>query len=168
MQLVILFILLLHVLPVLCEHWLQQVLFSLGYRLHVLLSLVSIPILLFFPGISRRYPHTIKNFAQCHRGMEHFLVIPYSSYNSGSTLVHRRIPVSKLAHYIISSHGIHSSHHFLTSSSAAKKREEEVQQNVGIFQRFKNASKEYGKVLIGVHCVTSAVWFGMFYCVAAK
>ena len=33
----------------------------------------------------------------------------------------------------------------------------------GVFARFKLAYKEYGKVLIGVHVVTSCVWFGGFY-----
>lgn len=34
---------------------------------------------------------------------------------------------------------------------------------LGLIQRFKEAYKEYGKVLVGVHGVTSAVWFGSFY-----
>ena len=33
----------------------------------------------------------------------------------------------------------------------------------GIFARFKVAYREYGKVLIGIHLVTSSVWFGAFY-----
>jgi len=33
----------------------------------------------------------------------------------------------------------------------------------GIILRFKEAYKEYGKVLVGVHAVTSTVWFGSFY-----
>ena len=36
----------------------------------------------------------------------------------------------------------------------------------GIVQRFKDAYKEYGKILIGVHLVTSIGWFGGFYYMA--
>ena len=42
------------------------------------------------------------------------------------------------------------------------------EENVGIFQRFKNAYKEYGKVLVGVHVATSTVWFGAFYYAAVR
>lgn len=42
----------------------------------------------------------------------------------------------------------------------------ESSKKVSLFQRFKNAYKEYGKVLIGVHLATSVVWFGSFYYVA--
>lgn len=41
-----------------------------------------------------------------------------------------------------------------------------VEQNLTIFQRFKKAYKEHGKVLIGVHLVTSTFWFGSFYYLA--
>ena len=40
------------------------------------------------------------------------------------------------------------------------------QQSPGLFQRFKDAYKEYGKVLIGVHAVTSCMWYGGFYYMA--
>ena len=55
---------------------------------------------------------------------------------------------------------------FVTNKPDSKEPAQE--QSVSIFQRFKNAYKEYGKVLIGVHCVTSAGWFGMFYYAATK
>ncbi|VDK84851.1 unnamed protein product [Dibothriocephalus latus] len=35
-----------------------------------------------------------------------------------------------------------------------------------LMQRFKQAYKVYGKVLIVVHGITSAAWLGAFYCVA--
>ncbi|KAK3576372.1 hypothetical protein CHS0354_018920 [Potamilus streckersoni] len=41
------------------------------------------------------------------------------------------------------------------------------EQKDSIFQRFKKAYKEHGKVLIGVHLVTSAVWFISFYYAAS-
>jgi hypothetical protein len=58
---------------------------------------------------------------------------------------------------------------FSLGSSPDKKPDEK---SVGIFQRFKNAYKnaykEYGKVMFGVHLATSAVWYGMFYYAALK
>ncbi|GAB1610470.1 protein FAM210A-like [Argonauta hians] len=41
--------------------------------------------------------------------------------------------------------------------------EKEPPKPKSIIQRFKQAYKEHGKVLIGVHLATSAVWFGSFY-----
>lgn len=40
--------------------------------------------------------------------------------------------------------------------------------SMGLFQRFKKTFKQYGKVLIPVHLVTSSVWFGTFYYAAMK
>lgn len=37
-----------------------------------------------------------------------------------------------------------------------------------IFQRFKQAYKEHGKILVGVHLATSLVWAGSFYYAASK
>ncbi|XP_067651466.1 uncharacterized protein C18orf19 homolog A-like [Haliotis asinina] len=37
-----------------------------------------------------------------------------------------------------------------------------------VFQRFRKTYKEHGKILIGVHCVTSVVWFGSFYMAAVS
>lgn len=48
-------------------------------------------------------------------------------------------------------------------SSAAEVVPEEQQ---SVFQRFKKAYKEHGKVLIAVHVATSIVWFGSFYTAA--
>ncbi|XP_015213234.1 uncharacterized protein C18orf19 homolog A [Lepisosteus oculatus] len=38
----------------------------------------------------------------------------------------------------------------------------------GLYQRFKKTFKQYGKVMIPVHLVTSTVWFGSFYYAAMK
>lgn len=38
----------------------------------------------------------------------------------------------------------------------------------GLVQRFKKTFKQYGKVLIPVHLVTSSIWFGTFYYAAMK
>ncbi|XP_036395788.1 uncharacterized protein C18orf19 homolog B [Megalops cyprinoides] len=40
--------------------------------------------------------------------------------------------------------------------------------SIGLFQRFKKTFKQYGKVMIPVHLVTSSVWFGTFYYSAMK
>ncbi|CAJ1061477.1 uncharacterized protein C18orf19 homolog A-like [Xyrichtys novacula] len=40
--------------------------------------------------------------------------------------------------------------------------------SIGLFQRFKRTFKQYGKVMIPVHLVTSSVWFGTFYYAAMK
>lgn len=40
--------------------------------------------------------------------------------------------------------------------------------SMGLFQRFKKTFKQYGKVLIPVHLVTSSLWFGTFYYAAMK
>ncbi|KAJ1190826.1 hypothetical protein NDU88_000145 [Pleurodeles waltl] len=37
-----------------------------------------------------------------------------------------------------------------------------------LFQRFKRTFKQYGKVMIPVHLVTSTIWFGSFYYAAMK
>lgn len=40
--------------------------------------------------------------------------------------------------------------------------------SIGLYQRFKKTFKQYGKVMIPVHLVTSSVWFGTFYYAAMK
>ncbi|KAG7335984.1 hypothetical protein KOW79_000677 [Hemibagrus wyckioides] len=40
--------------------------------------------------------------------------------------------------------------------------------SIGLYQRFKKTFKQYGKVMVPVHLVTSTVWFGTFYYAAMK
>ncbi|XP_023668960.1 uncharacterized protein C18orf19 homolog B-like [Paramormyrops kingsleyae] len=40
--------------------------------------------------------------------------------------------------------------------------------SIGLVQRFKKTFKQYGKVMIPVHLLTSCVWFGSFYYAAMK
>lgn len=40
--------------------------------------------------------------------------------------------------------------------------------SISLVQRFKKTFKQYGKVMIPVHLVTSTVWFGSFYYAAMK
>ncbi|CDI98050.1 protein of unknown function DUF1279 [Echinococcus multilocularis] len=51
-------------------------------------------------------------------------------------------------------------------SPSKKKSEAESEKSIPLVQRFKNAYKIYGKVLIVVHGVTSAAWLGLFYLIA--
>jgi len=49
------------------------------------------------------------------------------------------------------------------TKTVAKAGEEKPEEKMGIFQRFKVAYKQHGKILIGVHLATSTVWFGSFW-----
>ncbi|KAL5103299.1 hypothetical protein TcWFU_009636 [Taenia crassiceps] len=51
-------------------------------------------------------------------------------------------------------------------STPEKKPEVESEKSISLVQRFKNAYKVYGKVLIVVHGVTSVAWLGLFYLIA--
>lgn len=46
-----------------------------------------------------------------------------------------------------------------TSSSAVAEESEKL----SVLQRFKRTYKKHGKILVGVHIVTSLVWYGSFY-----
>ena len=48
----------------------------------------------------------------------------------------------------------------------SEKPGEEEEKKISLVQRFKNAYKVYGKVLILVHGVTSVAWLGLFYLIA--
>ncbi|XP_030638466.1 uncharacterized protein C18orf19 homolog B [Chanos chanos] len=59
-----------------------------------------------------------------------------------------------------------------TEEGAATQASAEVDplqdKSIGLYQRFKKTFKQYGKVMIPVHLVTSTVWFGTFYYAAMK
>uniref|UniRef100_A0A8C0ZN95 Protein FAM210A n=1 Tax=Castor canadensis TaxID=51338 RepID=A0A8C0ZN95_CASCN len=59
-----------------------------------------------------------------------------------------------------------------TSQGTPSEKKEEPEplqdKSMSLYQRFKKTSRQYGKVLIPVHLVTSGVWFGTFYCAAIK
>lgn len=40
--------------------------------------------------------------------------------------------------------------------------------SISLYQRFKRTFRQYGKVLIPVHLITSGIWFGTFYYAAMK
>ncbi|XP_004470070.3 protein FAM210A isoform X2 [Dasypus novemcinctus] len=53
---------------------------------------------------------------------------------------------------------------------AGKKEEPDPLQDksISLYQRFKKTFRQYGKVLIPVHLITSGVWFGTFYYAAIR
>lgn len=59
-----------------------------------------------------------------------------------------------------------------TSSGPPSEKKEDPDplqdRSISLYQRFKKTFRQYGKVLIPVHLITSAVWFGTFYYAAMK
>ncbi|KAF5919233.1 hypothetical protein HPG69_003873 [Diceros bicornis minor] len=57
-----------------------------------------------------------------------------------------------------------------SNASSPKKEEPDPLQDksISLYQRFKKTFRQYGKVLIPVHLITSGVWFGTFYYAAIK
>ncbi|CAG0893015.1 unnamed protein product [Darwinula stevensoni] len=50
--------------------------------------------------------------------------------------------------------------------SKGKEEEKTPAKKPGLVQRFKQMYKDYWYILVPVHCVTSAIWFGSFYVIA--
>ncbi|XP_006902814.1 PREDICTED: protein FAM210A-like [Elephantulus edwardii] len=57
-----------------------------------------------------------------------------------------------------------------TGIPTGKKEEPDPLQDksISLYQRFKKMFRQYGKVLIPVHLITSGIWFGTFYYAAIK
>lgn len=59
-----------------------------------------------------------------------------------------------------------------TSRETPSEKKEELDplqdKSISLYQRFKKTFRQYGKVLIPVHLVTSGIWFGTFYYAAIK
>lgn len=58
-----------------------------------------------------------------------------------------------------------------TQGKPSEKKEEPdplQDKSISLYQRFKKTFRQYGKVLIPVHLITSGVWFGTFYYAAIK
>lgn len=49
-----------------------------------------------------------------------------------------------------------------------KQKQEKEEKKLSLFQKFKQMYKEYWYVLVPVHLVTSAAWFGGFYYLAKR
>jgi len=59
-------------------------------------------------------------------------------------------------------------HRFCSNKADDDKTEVAKESAPGLLRRFHQTYKEHGKILICVHLVTSAVWAGVFYCVAVR
>ncbi|XP_005372603.1 PREDICTED: protein FAM210A [Chinchilla lanigera] len=69
---------------------------------------------------------------------------------------------------VSSTRGLSSS---TTQGTPSEKKEEPdplQDKSISLYQRFKKTFRQYGKVLIPVHLITSGVWFGTFYYAAIK
>lgn len=58
-----------------------------------------------------------------------------------------------------------------TSQTPSEKKEEPdplQDKSISLYQRFKKTFRQYGKVLIPVHLITSCIWFGTFYYASIK
>ncbi|XP_078397216.1 uncharacterized protein C18orf19 homolog A [Cetorhinus maximus] len=60
------------------------------------------------------------------------------------------------------------SHTKLNQEAASVETDPLQDPSIGLFQRFKRTFKQYGKVMIPVHLLTSTMWFGAFYYAALK
>lgn len=61
-----------------------------------------------------------------------------------------------------------SSDHLVNSAPVQDDPDPLQDKSIGLIQRFKKTFKQYGKVMIPVHLLTSTVWFGTFYYAAMK
>lgn len=61
---------------------------------------------------------------------------------------------------------------YYSSNGAKSKKNDEAQketaEKLGLFKRFKQMYRDYWYVLVPVHLVTSAAWFGGFYYLASR
>lgn len=80
----------------------------------------------------------------------------FSRISTGVTRYDRRWPFT---HNFQSFNRTSQSVQNTTSSSAVAEESEKL----SIVQRFKTTYKKHGKILVGVHIVTSLVWYGSFY-----
>lgn len=61
-----------------------------------------------------------------------------------------------------------SSDHLVNSAPVQDDPDPLQDKSIGLIQRFKKTFKQYGKVMIPVHLLTSTMWFGTFYYAAMK
>ena len=68
-------------------------------------------------------------------------------------------------------------HHTITNGAAGEgisssqlngAKTEVAPERMGLFKRFHHTYKQYGKVLVVVHCITSSVWTAIFYYAAMR
>ncbi|XP_078071802.1 uncharacterized protein C18orf19 homolog A [Mustelus asterias] len=82
----------------------------------------------------------------------------------------KKLPGSDLQHDTVSDSVQKSyfSHTKLNQDMGGMETDPLQDPSIGLFQRFKRTFKQYGKVLIPVHLLTSTMWFGAFYYAAMK
>ncbi|XP_074060377.1 protein FAM210A [Macrotis lagotis] len=80
------------------------------------------------------------------------------------------VPHHKQQQEEISSERVISSSDTAQGTQVEKKEDLDPLQDksISLYQRFKKTFRQYGKVLIPVHLVTSSIWFGTFYYAALK
>lgn len=139
--------------------WLEQTPLTLGFGRGFRTSSTGLLLQSRVQSLSRlnQENSSVKLFSDCHRQV-HLRTYKYSSETSKPTRQSvRGKTVSKEAK---------------DSSNNGKKTEKETkvgeqtvieESKLTLYQRFKKAYKEHAKILVGVHLVTSAVWFGSFF-----
>lgn len=70
--------------------------------------------------------------------------------------------ITQLPHNVVNSIADMSDNADVTKDSAV----DSVEKKPGLFKRFHQTYKQYGKVLVGVHIFTSSIWTGVFYVTA--
>ncbi|KAM5222020.1 protein FAM210A [Ctenodactylus gundi] len=71
--------------------------------------------------------------------------------------------------HVSSARGLSSSATAQGTPSEKKEEPDPLQdKSISLYQRFKKTFRQYGKVLIPVHLITSGVWFGTFYYASLK
>lgn len=122
--------------------------------------------------------HLILLFTGCvHKSFYHKWQIPLSHYQQHLTTKHRNLHFvncdTAFCSQLVPAWTSDIQRVFYSTESSSTKQNEKQQteaagpadteQKLSIFQRFKKTYKEHGKVLIGVHLITSTIWFGSFY-----
>lgn len=72
---------------------------------------------------------------------------------------------TQLSHKTVNSIADMSENSDVTKDSAV---DSVVEKKPGLFKRFHQTYKQYGKVLVGVHIFTSSIWTGIFYVTAMR
>ncbi|XP_036101011.1 protein FAM210A [Molossus molossus] len=89
---------------------------------------------------------------------------PFDAYSPQRGLHHKQWEQDTFSKRVMSSNA--------TSPGTPSEKKEEPDplhdKSISLYQRFKKTFRQYGKVLIPVHLITSGVWFGTFYYAAIK
>lgn len=79
------------------------------------------------------------------------------------------LPQGRWEQDILSKRVLSSSSTSQETPSEKKEEPDPLQdKSINLYQRFKKTFRQYGKVLIPVHLITSGIWFGTFYYASIK